>query len=288
MNVERRNKTLVLSGLLTALALITSGCQVAPNPNRVPESAPNPAAVADKATGLTGTGQKVETATGSYEKTTLAAGDPAYTYNIQAHDASSGWTAEEATAAQKLAVDYLSNEFLDSTALEGSDQDFWDWYYANEGKYFSDKVTGEIRQGQPSQMNIILGNFGTNKLLPSLIHDGSARVKEENLEVQNSSFSITPEQINVVNFNFNWQVGYRVDDANAAALVGHYTNLTGEEVLNSKYAKDNLKDGVGENVYRGKGSAYVAITKDPGGLKIVGFSSKADFDTRDFANQDAD
>ncbi|MGP4033620.1 hypothetical protein [Pseudarthrobacter sp. 1C304] len=284
MNDARRGRTIALAGLLAILALTASGCQVAPSPSA---TASGETSTTEKAeSGVVGTGEKIDTAAGPYEKSSLPANDPAYSYNPTFHDASSGWTVDEASAAQKLAIDYMSKEFLDSTALEGGDAEFQNWYAANAKKYFSEKVI-DIAGQNPGENKIILGNFGTNRLIPNLIHDGSPRVKEAHLGVTGFGFVNTPELGNSVEFSIEWNAGYRVDDTNGAAFVGHHTGMTGEQVLNSKYATDKLKDGSGENVYRGTGSANVMVTKDPDGLKIVSFSSKADFDTRDFANQDA-
>jgi hypothetical protein len=265
--------------LITSLA----GCSLVPH-QVAPD--PSPATAHDTVgTGIVGTGEKVETPTGTYEKITMSESDPVYQYSTVHHDASSGWTVEEATAGQKLVVDYLTKEFLDSTALEGGDAEFHNWFAATGKNYYSESVLGEAGQN-PGENKIILGNFGENKLIPNLIHDGSPRVKEADLQVTGFTFLDTPE-LNGVEYGVQFNVAYRVDDANGAALVGHYTGMTGEQVLTSKYATDKLKDGTGENVYRGTGYANVLVAKEPGGMKIVSFGSKADFDTRDFANQDA-
>jgi hypothetical protein len=294
-----RHRTIALSGLLAVLALTASGCQVAPNPN--------PVVAAETSAGVVGTGEKVETATGSYEKISLPANDQAYSYEPLAHRDAWGWTVTEATAAQKLAVDYMTQEFLDSTALEGGDAEFSSWHTATAKDYFSESILGETLQN-PAETKLILGNFGANKFIPALIHDGAPRVKDLDLDVtgtgfvdqsgtfvddvdQNGNLMNEPIEAGVVTYlrcDIKFKAGYRVDDVNGAAFVGQQVGMTGDEVLASKYATDKLKDGSGENVYRAEGSAQVVVAKEPGGLRIIGFQSQSDFDTRDFANQDAE
>lgn len=239
---------------------------------------------------VVGSGETVTTPSGIYEKISLSGNSPIYQYATALHQPESGWTIEEATAGQKLAVDYLVQEFLDSTALEGGDGEFQQWHAATAAKFFSDSVLGETIQN-PGENKIILGNFGTNKLMPALIHDGAPRVKDVRItEVAavykpwETAAGLTQQDML---YNIDFEAGYRVDDANGAAFVGQHVGMTGEQVLASQYATDKLKDGSGENVYRAKGYANLVVTREPGGMKIIGFESKADFDTRDFANQDA-
>lgn len=273
--------------LLVSLAGCSAFYQVAPNPNPSPASA-NASAV--KLEGMVGTGEKVNTPTGSYEKVKMNPSDLIYQYNYgegKNPESMSGmsWSVEDGTAAQKLAVDYVANEFLNSTALESGMDGFNQWYATTAGNYFSPSIMGNVAQN-PGDSHILLGNFGDKGLIPALIHDGGPRVKDVKLNL----VSVLPyenDPTNQLTFGFNFDAGYRVDDANAAAIVGAYTGMTGPEVINSKYAKDNLKDGTGENVYRGKGWVNVVVNKEESGMKITGIFSKADFDTRDFANPDA-
>lgn len=284
MEITRRTKTIALSGLLTALALTVSGCSMLPNQagTEVAEAAPSYGDVV-------GSGEMVTTPSGTYEKIILSENSPAYEYAAELHDRSSGWTVEEAIAGQKLAVDYVTQEFLDSTALEGGDAEFRRWHDVAGKKYFSESVIGETSRN-PGETKIILGNFGANNFIPALIHDGSPRVKDVQLDPPAAVYKPWETGAGLaqdMQYSIQFDAGYRVDDVNGAAFVGKQVGMTGDKVLTSKYATDRLKDGTGENVYRAKGYANVVVTKAPGGMKIVGFESKADFDTRDFANQDA-
>jgi hypothetical protein len=59
--------------------------------------------------------------------------------------------------------------------------------------------------------------------------------------------------------------------------------MSKEDFLKSNMAKDNLKDGSGENVFKAKGTASVVVSKDAKGeWKIIGFQSETNFDTSDF------
>jgi hypothetical protein len=306
LSIARRTTSITLAGLLGALALTVTGCSALPN---LTGTGPDGAAEAAPSYGeAVGSGEMVTTPSGTYERIKLHEGSPAYDYAwlTRRHRDAWGWTVPEAAGAQKLAVDYVTQEFLDSTALEGGDAEFSTWHASNASRYFAERIIGDTLQN-PGETKLILGNFGENKFIPALIHDGSPRVKELDLTLGGAGFvdeggnfvddthpdgTLLNEPsgpvVTWLRFDIPFKAGYRVDDTNGAALVGQHVGMTGEEVLASKYATDKLKDGSGENVYRGEGHAQVWVAKEPEGLRIIGFQSQADFDTRDFANQDAE
>lgn len=235
-----------------------------------------------------GSGEKVETPTGTYEKIIMNPDAEAYQYKPIPGDEQAlqgmGWTVSDGAAGQKHAVDYMTKEFIDSTALEGGDAEYQEWYAHSAPKYYHDSVLPDVANN-PGETKVILGNFGQNKFMPNLIHDGTPR--EKTLELQVDAAMPKPDY-NGVQYTVRYEASYRVNDAEAAKFVGLHTGLSGEAVLQSKYAKDVLKDGSGENIYKAKGYANIVVAKDANGqMKIIGFESKADFDTSGFANPDA-
>lgn len=271
--------------LFVGMSVALVGCfadEVPSSSQQVPPSASAPASQ------ITGSGEKVDTDTGTYEKIVLKPDAPVYQFSTIHADTPEmkeiGWSYEDGAAGQRAAIDYMAKEFIDSTALEGGDGEYSEWYASTASKYYSAAILPEIAQN-PGENKIILGNFGTNKFMPNLIHDGNPRAKTLDLKV--TGFAAVPSYSGV-EYSIEFDAAYRVDDANAAKFVGSYVGLSGEAFTQSKYAKDSLKDGTGENLYRAKGYANVIVTKEENGqMKLIGFSSKADFDTTNFANPDA-
>ena len=287
-SIKAAPKKIAVVGLLVGMSVSLVGCFANSSGPITDQPVPNSAAPISSTSQIKGSGEKVDTGAGTYEKITLSPDAPVYQFSTIHADTPEmkeiGWSMEDGVAGQRAAVDYMTKEFLDSSALEGDDAAYQAWYARSAPKYYSESVLPQLKTN-PGETKIILGNFGTNKFMPNLIHDGTPRAKTLDLKV--TGFVAVPSY-NGVEYSIEYDAAYRVDDANAAKFVGLHTGLSGEEVLQSKYAKDVLKDGTGENLYRAKGFANVIVTKDAGGqMKLIGFSSKADFDTTDFANPDA-
>jgi hypothetical protein len=285
--IKAAPKKIAVASLLVGMSVSLVGC-IASSSGPITDPPVTNSAAPTSSSQIKGSGEKVNTGSGTYEKITLNPDAPAYQFSTIHADTPEmkeiGWSMKDGTAGQRAAVDYVTKEFIDSTALEGDDAAYQAWYANSAPKYYSESVLPQLKTS-PGETKIILGNFGTNKFMPNLIHDGTPRAKTLDLKV--TGFVAVPSY-NGVEYSIEYDAAYRVDDANAAKFVGLHTGLSGEEVLQSKYAKDILKDGTGENLYHAKGFANVIVTKDAGGqMKLIGFSSKADFDTTDFANPDA-
>lgn len=283
---SKMTQKIAAAGLLVGMSVSLVGCFANGGANNNDQPVPNNAPTSISQ--VMGSGEKVETETGTYEKITLNPDAPAYQYQPIPDDeavlSSMDWTYGDGEAGQKFAVDYMTKEFIDSTALEGGDAEYQEWYANSAPKYYSDAVLPDIANN-PGETKIILGNFGANKFMPNLIHDGTPR--EKTLELRVAGTMPKPEYSGVL-YSIEYEASYRVNDTEAAKFVGLHTGLSSEAVLQSKYAKDVLKDGTGENIYKAKGYANVVIGKNANGeMRIIGFESKADFDTSDFANPDA-
>lgn len=233
-----------------------------------------------------GSGEKVETDTGTYETITLDPNSPAYSFNKGRGNPSymqeAGWTEEDGAAAQRHVINYMVNEFVDSTALEGGDAAFQNWY-ANDAKpYYSGPLYQELGQVGGSS-NVILGNFAGAKSMPNLIHDGAPREKTLDLNVSGFMPYSDGAGNNGIGYTVEYTAEYRVDDSNAAEFAGSTLGQTAEQFLAGPMAKESIKDGKGENVYRVKGHANIITAKDANNeWKIIGFTSSTDFDTSDF------
>ena len=285
---SKMSQKLAAAGLVIGMSASLVGCFANGNAPQPHDNLNPPTSISQ----VTGSGEKIQTPTGSYEKITYNEDAPIYKFNNGNGNTpemeAKGWSLEDSTAAQKVAVNYMTKEFIDSTALEGGDEAFKEWHSTTAKNYYSDAVYNEIANN-PGETKIILGNFGQNKFMPNLIHDGTPREKSLDLTLNGYGPYNDQPGYDAVMFSIEYTAEYRVDDANAAEFIGKHTPtpMSGAEVIQSKYAKDSLKDGSGENVYRAKGYANIVVAKEAGGFKIIGFQSKADFDTTDFANPDA-
>jgi hypothetical protein len=277
-----------IAASLTGCGTGTSGVSLGAN------ASSSPSATAAAYGSVNGSGVRVETPTGSYEKIVADKTGPSYNpdyglgYPFPDYLSSAGWTEQDAVAGQRFVVDYLVQEYLDSTALEGGDEAFQKWYETDAKRYFPEELYAEL-SANGSANGAVLGNFAGQKLLPnSLIHDSKPRISSIDLDI--SSTNNGPfddgQGLKGIKFSIGYTAQYRVDDANAAELAGVLTGMSGEEVINSDLAKDKLKDGTGENSHQAKGTANFVVTKDANGeWKIIGYSSQPNFDTGDYTTR---
>lgn len=284
--VRRVGTVLLGAALLSSLA--ACGAPAATNPpTGNSDSAP---ALASSYGQAVGSGEKVESSSGTYEKIALNADAPIYNYNNgQGHPdyvASAGWTAEDGAAGQRVAVDYMAQEFVDSKALNGGDAAYQDWYKTSAKKYFSDSLYQDPAM-QSGEGIAILGNYNGNAM-PNLIQDGKPREKSLNLEVVGVSAYDDEVGVKGLRYSFQYTSEYRVNDVEATAFASKLVGKTPETFLKSSAAKDSLKDGKGENIYVAKGQANVVLAKDAKNeWKIIGFQAITEYDTSDFAVQAA-
>lgn len=261
-----------------ALSLSLSACSVGGGQGAsAPAAAPRPAEVTYGH--AAGTGQKVETATGPYETLTAAASSNLINFEYASTLMGTAWTKEDGAAAQKVAVDFVFKEFLDSTTLEGGPAEFEAWRLSDGKKYLTEPMSEAA--AAPDAQGLVLSNAKGKALLPVLIHDGKPRVSSVTLTM--SSFGpATPES--GLSFNFDYGADYRVSDAEAGAFVGaQFTGQSGADFINSDRAKPQLRDGVGENIYRGYGHVNITLDKDEtGAMRITSAVSSAKFNTDDF------
>lgn len=280
-------KKIAAGGLAIGMSLSLVGCFANSNPNNsntqpvVPTNAPSSYGL------VIGSGEKVKTADGSYEKITVEKASPLYKFNngegIPDHLKAAGWTEDDAEQGQRLVVDYMVHEFVDSSALETGEAGYKEWHQTAAKKYY----TGEVyNQAAASNSNAILGNFGGEDKLPPLIHDASPREKDLDLNVVGFKAYDDEAGTKGILYSVKFDAGYRVNDTEAVKFAASHTGVSPEQFLNSASAKPSLKDGKGENIYRAKGNAQVVVGKDAktGKWNIIGFQASTDFDSSDFTD----
>lgn len=285
---------IAVTGILIGLTASLGACTTTVN-----DSAPaNPAeqnAAGDDASesasenygSVIGSGKTITTEDGSYETVTL---DPASDlFNLNGGNglpegiAAYGWTAEDATAAQKFAAEYVVHEYLDSTALETGDAGLEDWINTTAATYYSTKMIddGSLRNSE-SGGDIVLGNVGEERLIPNLVHDGKPRLSNADLTLLDlETFAVEDSQ--ALKFNIEYTADYRATDAGAVNAASYYAGQTPEAFLSSPIADPKLQDGVGENIHKAYGTVGVVVVKTPSdGWKIAGLQTDRNYSNSDY------
>jgi hypothetical protein len=236
---------------------------------------------------VVGSGEKVHTATGDYERIALPENASVYKYNNGLghpdYVAAGGWTEEDGATAQRAAVDYMVKEVFDSSALDGGDAGYQEWYATAAKKIFFPSIY-EDPSVQSGEGSTLFGNYH-GKVMPILIHDGAPRAKSVDLQVAGVSSFDDEAGIKGIRTSFDFTVDYRVSDKEAAEFAGRQTKQGTERFLASTTAKDQLKDGVGENIYTAKGQENVIVVRDANNeWKVYGAEELVEFFTSDFAH----
>lgn len=269
--------------LASAAAFTLAGCATPASPASTAEtSAASPAPTEDKA--------------GTYAELIFDSTSPAYTPDAEklTQVTAFGWTADQVTAGHRLAVDYVVNEFLDSSALEGGDEAYRKWH-ANEAKNFiSDTLHASTANGEGT---LVVGNIAGRFMVPELIHDGSPRLKDLNVGVTDTFSTGQNGQgpMGLV-YTIGYSGNYRVSDASAATFMSDYSmkalpaekRLTPEQFLASDLSTPMLKDGAGENRMKISGIITVALIQNAAGEFVInGFKNDSELQIKEFTvNED--
>jgi hypothetical protein len=233
-----------------------------------------------------GSGEKVQSELGSYERITADPSVPLHTNGESpALMTEAGFTAQDGTDSQRYAIDYMVREFIDSSALNGGDKAYQDWFATTAPKYFPESVLKEEALKSGTGTALIGNNNGTG--VPNLIHDGSPRVKNVDLNVTGyRPFNDESGKPIGVKYSIQYKADYRVDDKNAAELAAKYGKMSVADFLASTNANPKLKDNTGENVFSASGNVNFYVGKNEQGVwKVNGLEAEANFDTSDFVQK---
>jgi hypothetical protein len=273
-----------LTGAFIVAALSLTGCGAIAG-----TSGPNASASAAVASygHVIGSGEKVQSELGSYERITADPSVPLHTNGESpALMTEAGFTAQDGTDSQRYAIDFVVREFIDSSALNGGDKAYQDWFANTAPKYFPESILKSIREEQSSNGTVATALIGNNNGtgVPNLIHDGAPRVKNVELNVTGyRPYSDESGKTIGVKYSVSYKVGYRVDDKNAAELAAKYGKMSVADFLASSNANPKLKDNTGENVFGVSGHVNMYVGKDEQGVwKVNGIQPEMNFDTSDF------
>lgn len=267
-----------LTGLLAALALTVSGCQTTPS---------------NVAYGMAwGAGEKVSTPTGKYQPYKVSEHTGFWNELVAATKSANGgnlpasWTEDDLIGGLRYSVDFLTTEFLDSTALEGGEQEYRQWFETTGKSHLDGPAYDRVAGGGPI---VVVGRLGDKFFVPELIHDGKPRISRLHVQAIEAFPSVAEDNQEYLNYKLNFGADYRVTDANAAAIAAAHASepMTAEDFINSPHAKEKLKDGKGENIYRMSGTATIYVAKNAQGeFKLIGLTHEdATFSTDDYTTE---
>lgn len=283
--LPRAARGVALAAAAVALSVSATGCSAITS---ITNSITNPSPSAGSFSGpVVGSGKQVKTADGSYETIMLPADSPVYASMNKIHMSAKpspgapAFTPQDYDSSQKFAADFIATQFLDSTALETGAAGLKDWIDNTAGKWLGP----EAQQAVAANKSEIL--LGTYEKMPAMIHDGKPRVKDATITITSSEPKMLYPGKPGVEYKIHFSVGYRVSDHEAAAFAGSKVSpgpLTAEQFIASKFAKDQLKDGTGENILRDTGDATVGIAKvSSGDWEVDALQSQYHEDISDFA-----
>jgi hypothetical protein len=271
---SKMRQKIAATGLVVGMSVSLVGCFA--NTNNETSAAPINAPTFIRQ--VIGSGEMITTNTGSYERILAAEDSTLYKYNegkgnpdyMQA----AGWTEEDGLASQKVVTNYMVQEFIDSSALETGDTGLQEWQKNSAPKYYTREVI-EMLESTPDS-SAVLGNFAGETSLPKFINDGTPRQK--NVEIAYDGLIPHSDEAGNkgIKYTLHYKIDYRVDDASAVEFAAALGGT----------AKDSLKDGTGENIYRAEGDAQIIVGKDANKeWKILGFGAYTTYDSTDFATK---
>lgn len=260
-------KVLATAGIISMLSLTTAcssqGGAVNPNPSSPTSSS---ASVVSLPAGLTDNG-KVTDALGTYEATKLDPNSPLYKLNSSilnnAELSSQGFTTEDAAAAQKWVLDFVSTEGVDSIALDNAAG--WDkWKSESAGKYFdASALPGMVTDG--SAVIYTASPVQT-------IRDGKSRITGEDIKVSNIG-AFNSKYGNVIEVTGQSVVSYRANEADVVKYISAQKPEYTEEVIKNQFP--TLFDGKEETVKATINWIYCVKKAADGSWKLSGFTNKS-------------
>lgn len=296
-------KKLAAGGLVVGMSFSLVGCIANGNNDHpvMPVSPPasisassSPSAPAETlGNGIIGSGQQVKASDGSeYETVTIDPNAPIYNFNngqgLSPEMKSAGYTEADGKESQKFVANYMVKEFVDSSGLETKDAGFQQWLGTTGRNYFSPDVYNQLASNpQGGGTQVILGDLGSTKTMPNLIHDGKPREKTLSMSLAEVSPFSNNRGDTGIKYSVQYSATYRLSDLEAANFASKLSGgqMTAEQFLQSNKAQPSIKDGKGETTYTANGTADIVVQKDSSGeWKITGMMSKTDFDISAFVN----
>lgn len=262
-------KVIATAGVVGMLSLVTacSGQGGAVNPN--PTTAPTSSVVA--ITGDIIANGTVTDEFGSYTPTKLDPKSSLYKLNesvINKDELSAqGFTTEDATAAQKWVLDFVSTEAVDSIALDSpAGWDKWKAEVAN--KYFdasrAEVLLANATNGKTS--NVIYNN----KIPVTFARDGKARITKEDIKVSNIG-AWSEGGAKYIEVTGQSVVDYRVSEKdNIKAYLAKNPGMTEESL---KETNPSFFDGKDETVSVTIDWIYSLIKQGDGSFKLGGYNN---------------
>lgn len=293
-------KKLAAGGLVVGMSFSLVGCIASGNNNDHAPVTPSHSVSAPATTspaeaplgeGIIGSGKQIKTSDGStYESISIDPNAPIYKFNngqgLSPEMKAAGYTESDGQASQKFVANYMVKEFLDSTGLETKDTGYQQWLGTTGRDYFSPDVYNQLA-ANPVSGQAILGDIGSTKTMPNLLHDGKTREKSLNMSLTAVAPFSNENGDKGIQYSVQYAATYRLSDMEAASFAAKLSGgqMTAEQFLKSTKAQPSIKSGKGETTYTANGTADIVVTKDStGAWKITGMMAKTDYDVSAFVN----
>jgi hypothetical protein len=298
-HIMRRTTTTGVFLLVAGLSFSLVGCSASGNNNHsaAPANSQESASAASASQtpkelpigdGIIGSDQQAKASDGStYETLAIDPNSPILKFNngksMPSAMSAANYTEADGQASQKFVANYMVKEFIDSTALETKDIGFEQWLHTSGKTYYSPDVYNQIVQN-PQDAGVVLGDQGSSKTIPNLVHDGKPREKSLNLSLNQVSL-YSDNTYNGIQYNLDYSVTYRLSDIEAANFAVELSGnqMTAQQFLQSNKAQPSIKDGKGETTYTASGTVQIVVNKNAqGAWEIVGLRPTTNYDITSF------
>lgn len=187
-----------------------------------------------------------------------------------------GYTTEDSKLAEIFLYELLTQDFIDSSAINGNEDDYTAWvaYLESTGKYSTD-VIQTFKTNKTKGKSTVYFQDGVTAV-PDFIYDKTPRVSDVLFEESNVT-ALEYDRTPYLQVTTKYSVLYRVADEELVNYVYENTKLTSKAELQS-IVKPDLFDNYGENAFKVKGESTFQLAKNGENWVVIGFDMGYSFD----------
>ena len=278
---QKMRRPLAALGIATALSFALAACVggVEPkNPTSAPKSShsASPAPAADNVLGDAIVLAKVTDSFGTYESTTIDPKSGPMQYDATKIDQSAfdkGFTKESIYSAQQYIVKFVSEQGLDSPAVDQQNAGWDDWKNKTASKYLLPSQSDVIlTTNQPGFDRSFLIIADPNNAVPQLVRDGKPRIANQTTVLTKVSGKNEAPVGNFLYFEGKSVVNYRVSDAEAQKSIMAIKTNAGKSLADVKAEHPEFFDGKENVMFTTFTWAYAVVKDAQGNWKIGGYN----------------
>lgn len=191
-----------------------------------------------------------------------------------------GYTTDDAEQVEDFVYQILTEDFIDSIAVNGDEKDYIAWvdYLESTGKYSTDVIQTFRTNKKKGQAAVY---FQDNKsVVPDFIYDKKPRVSDVMFtggDVTAFEYERTP----YVEVSTRYSASYRVSDSKVIDYVLDNTDYTKKKQL-TNILNSNLFDNYGENSFKINSEATFQLIKKDDTWIVIGFDLTHVFDENNY------